>query len=82
MSEGEVLERQKIEAEMTAMRDDQMRLCVADAEARRGKDELTYSFQATRAHAELAKNRRLHRLEHEAQMESAWPRKSSTDPKL
>lgn len=62
IGEGEIKELQQLAAALAVMRDEQMRVCAADVEAR------TRSFHATRACAELANNRRLHRLEHFAQL--------------
>lgn len=62
ISEAEIAERGKIAAELSATRDDKMRLCAADVEARIERDKKGSSLESAIADVHLADSRRLHRI--------------------
>lgn len=62
ISEAEVAERGQVAVELSATRDDQMRLCAADVEARIERDNKGSTLETTIAGVHLADSRRLHRI--------------------
>ncbi|CAN0457542.1 unnamed protein product, partial [Ectocarpus sp. 12 AP-2014] len=62
ISEAEIAERGQVATELSATRDDQMRLCAADAQARIERDKRRGSVQSTIANARLAETHRLNRI--------------------
>jgi len=62
ISEAEIAERGKVAAELAATRDDQMRLCAAEVEARIERDKKNGLLETIVGSAHMADGRRLHRI--------------------